>query len=178
MAIPITLFFKDRNYKIGSNKGFVTFDLILSENHTISNEVTQHVVEDGSEITDHIKNNLESGSLTVLVTNFSLKAFGAFFDRAQDAFDEIIRLWKTRELVTIICVLKVYENVAITNVKITRSAATGDAIVLDISFKQVKVVKLRTVLIDVGVNPKGMKTDSNRQIAAPSDQGRTVGSTP
>ena len=177
MAIPLKLFF-GRDYKIDSKKGSVTFDLILSESHNISNEVSEHPVEDGSVISDHIKNNLENGSLTVMVSNFSLNIFTSVLsDRAQDAYDEIVRIWKNRELVTIVSVLKVYDDVAITDVSTARSADTGSAIVMDIGFKKVKIVKLKTVLIDVGVKIKGTTTSIERQASPPTDQGRTIGKT-
>lgn len=180
MAIPVipttsmTLIF-GRPYKIGTRKGFISFDLILSESHSISNTISEHPVEDGSVISDHIKNNLENGSLTGLISNFSLSTFTSFTNRAQDAYDEIVRLWKNRETVTLVSVLRTYNDIAIVDVNVSLSADTGSAIVLDISFKQIKKVKLKTVLIDVGVNIKDTKTDIKRQSSPALDQGRTIG---
>lgn len=169
--IPIQLFFEKREYGVGSIK----FDLILTESHNFSNEITEHNVEDGSVITDHIKNNLENGSLTGIISNFSLKVFGVFTNRAQDAFDELIRLWKEKTLVTILTVMKVYEDVAITDVSIDRSGDTGEAISLNISFKKVNIVKLKTVKIDLTVNVGAMNTDQNKQASPKLELGRTTG---
>lgn len=180
MAIPLlpttsmTLIF-GKPYKIGSRKGFISFDLVLTESHNLSNEISEHPVEDGTVIADHIKNNLENGTLTGLVSNFSLSTLVGFRNRAQDAYDEILRLWKQRETVTLVSVLRVYDDIGIVDVGTTLSADTGSAIVLDISFQQVKKVKLRTVLIDVGVNIKDTVTDIKRQASAPVDQGTTIG---
>ena len=171
MAIPIRAFFENREFKVGS----ISFDLILNENHSMSNEITEHDVEDGSVITDHIKNNLQSGSLVGLVTNFTI-SFGndaILANRAQDAFDAMERLWKERTLLTIITVLKVYENVAITNVSVARSEASGEANAFSVSFRQMNIVKLKTTQIDAKINLKTMKTDQNRQSSKKTEIGTT-----
>lgn len=170
--LPLQLFFRNnRDYGVGS----ITFDLILTENHNFSNEVTQYNVENGSVISDHIRNNLENGSLSGLISNFTLRKYGLFTNRAQDAFDEFVRLWKEKTLVTIVTVMRVYDDVAITNVSVDRSGDTGEAIVLNVSFQKVKQVSLKAVLIDVAVNIKNMKSKINRQSAPPANIGRTVG---
>ncbi len=172
ISLPINLFFRDnRDYGVGT----LRFDLILSETHNFSSMVTEHNVEDGSIISDHIKNELENGSLTGIISNFTLNKFGLISNRAQDAFDELIWLWESKELVTITTVMRVYEDVAITNVSVDRSADTGEAISLNITFKAVKTVKLKTVQIDVGVNIGDMKTNLKRQSAPSTEIGRTTG---
>lgn len=169
--VSAQLFFRgNREYKVGA----ITFDLIISESHNLSNTVTEHDVEDGSRISDHIRNNLENGALVGLITNFSLKVNGLLTNRSQDAFDAINRLWKSRELVTIVTVLKVYENVAITDISIDRSESTGEAIAMNVTFRQIKQVKLKTAQIDLAVNIKDMNNDTNRQATPPTDVGRTV----
>ena len=179
MSIRTKLFFRNnRGYGIqkkGSWLGSIEFDLILSESHSLSNQVTVHNVEDGSEISDHIRNNLENGTLSGLISNFTVKTFGTTSNRAQDAFDAMVRLWKSRTLVTIYTVLAVYQNVAITSVDVDRSEGTGEAIVLNVNFQRVNTVKLKTVQIDVSVSIQDMGTDINRQSAPSADLGRQVG---
>jgi hypothetical protein len=180
MALRAGLFFKgNRAYGIEHGPAgvieFIQFDLILNETHNFSSEVTEFNVEDGSIISDHIKNNLENGSVTGLVTNFTLNRFGIVTNRAQDAFDALKLLRKERKLVTLITVMEVYNNVAITDVSVDRSSDTGEAIALNITFKKVNVVKLKSVQIDTGITVNNMETNQNRQTGAESDAGRTVG---
>lgn len=172
--IRAQIFFRNnRSYKVGT----IAFDLLVSEAHNFSNQITSHNVEEGSEITDHIKNNLESGSLAGFISNFSLKVPGLITNRAQTAYEEMKDLWRTESLVTIVTVMEVYENVAIASVDVERSEDTGEAIVLNISFRKVKIVKLKTVQVDVAVSLKDMKTSINRLAAPSTDLGRTVGET-
>lgn len=169
------LFKGNRDFGIESDIGVITFDLILSEAHNYSNEVTEHVVEDGSRITDHIKNNLENGSLSGLITNFSIKRRFQVENFAQDAYDELKRIWKSREAVTITTIMEKYDNMGITNVDIARSDETGEAIVLNISFKKIKVVKLKTTLIDANVRQRNMNNNTNRQASPKLEAGTTTG---
>ena len=59
------LLFKSGGYFVGS----IDFDLLLDEQHSIEAEVTQHTVDDGSTISDHIRMMPRKGSLTGFVTN-------------------------------------------------------------------------------------------------------------
>lgn len=169
---PIKLFFLDnRTYSVGR----ISFDLLLTESHNMSNEITEFDIEDGSTISDHIKKNLDNGSLSGLISNFSLNIFGAVTNRAQSAYNEMIRIMEEELPVTIVTVLRVYENVGITNIDVARSADTGEALILDVSFKQMNIVKLKTVQIDLDVKIPNMDTDQNRQSSPTAEVGRQVG---
>lgn len=65
------LLFKAGGYYISSDAILhsVEFDLLLDEQHSLEAEVTQHTVEDGSTISDHIRLLPRKGSLTGFVTN-------------------------------------------------------------------------------------------------------------
>ena len=176
MAIPINLFFRrNKDYGARSDIGSITFDVILNENHFFGSDVSTHNVENGSEISDHIRNQLENGTFTGLISNFSVKTRLLRTNRAQDAFDFIYKLWQERVLVTIVTVMRVYKNMAITSISIPRSFDTGESGIFEISFRKVNQVKLRTVVLESAVNVTNMDDDTNRQAAVTSDQGRTVG---
>ena len=64
-TISSSLFFKTGGYSIDA----IAFDLLLDEQHTMENAVTEHAVEDGSLISDHIQVKSRKGSLTGFVTN-------------------------------------------------------------------------------------------------------------
>lgn len=170
--VSATLFFRgNRKYSVGA----LDLDLIISESHKRSNIVTERKIEDGSIISDHIQADLASGSLTGLISNFSISTEGLTTNRSQDAFDILERIMTAGELVTITTVLKVYQNVAITNLNVVRNSATGEALTFDVSFKQGKIVKLQEVVVETSVSIANMDNDTNRQAAPELDAGRTVG---
>lgn len=59
------LIFKETGYFVDS----IRFDLLLDEQHSVEAEVTQHTVEDGSTISDHIRLLPRKGSLTGFISN-------------------------------------------------------------------------------------------------------------
>jgi len=169
-TVNANLFYKSRNFGVG----IITFDLILSESHNMSNIVTQFKIEDGSIISDHIQNDIRQGSVSGLITNFSLFTPGFFTNRAQLAFDTIEQLWLGKQLVNIVSVYKVYRNVAITNISIVKDSGVGESLVADFSFQEVEKVSLKTINIEAAITVTDMSTDINRQSSQNLDVGKTV----
>ena len=170
--INATLFFKNnRIYGVGA----ITFDLILNESHNFSNTVTQYNIENGSNISDHIQNEPITGQVSGLITNFNINLVGFFVNNAQAAFEKLEELYKKQELVTIVTVLKVYQNVAITNITINRDKDTGEALFADFSFQEINIVSLQEIVITASVNIKDMTSNLNQQASPLLNAGKTVG---
>jgi len=169
--LPASLFFKNnRKYGIGT----ITFDLVLSENHNFNSIVTEHPIEDGSEITDHIENELENGTLNGLISNFSLNAGDITTNRAQDVFEALVALWKEKTTVTITTVLRVYESVVITSMPFMRDSSQGDSLPISISFRKIRIVKLQEVILELSVKVNDLESDENKQVAEEVDIGETT----
>jgi len=171
MAVEtISLFFRNnRTYSIGN----IVLDLITNETHNFNNTVTQYTVEDGSVISDHIENQIFNGTISGIITNFSLFQDGLSINRAQDAFNQLKQLWRDKNLVTINTVLDVYDNVAITSIGINKGVGSGEEIAIDISFVQVNVAKLQEIEIVATVSLPNMDTSQNRQSSPNTNVGKT-----
>ena len=154
--VNASLFFKN-------SVGSLNFDLILDENHNFSNDVTAFNVEDGSVISDNIRNQLRTAGLTGFISNFSLFQNGLFSNKAQDAFDTLKEIWQRRELVTIVTVLEVYKDVAITGISISRDDGTGESLTASIGFQQINIVKLQEIQLVATVKLKDMNSAQNKQ---------------
>ena len=172
MNFPVSLFFKE-NKKYGV--GLLEFDLLLAEDHNFNNIITEHPVEDGSIIADHIQNELENGTLTGLVSNFSLKTGFLFSNRAQDAFDLLVDLWQRKELVTINTIHRTYTDVGIVSLPVSRDAASAESIIIQCVFKKVKVVKLQSVSLEAEISLLGLASGTQKQVSPSVNIGRTVG---
>lgn len=195
LKIPVSMFFNMDGYSVKNGVAEISFDLILSESHTLTSIVSSHPVQDGSVISDHIINDLRKGGLKGLVSNFSItrESFDTTEALQVSAGQEVIRgvssnaaadVWKAfkllheaRQLVTITTVLEVYDNVAITNVATSRDGTSGEALVFEVTFQQVKSVKLKETTITAQTHPKKMDTELNRQASAEIDTGRKTGTT-
>jgi hypothetical protein len=186
---PASLFYRTNGYAVGA----LYVHLILSEDHALVSQVTSHPVEDGSVISDHIRNELRAGSLKALVTNHSIRY--ANNDKAADpemlikagknavlentamsAWEVLKSIHAARELVTIATVLEVYDDVAITSIEVSRDSDSGEALEFAVNFQQVKKVQLRGTDVTAQVQPTDMKNDINRKSAVSLNGGQKVAS--
>lgn len=189
-AVPVSLFYRADGWSVGE----ISLDLILTESHSLNAAVTQHPVQDGSTISDHITILPRSGTMRVLVSNFSLStaegdekaewreiyeqgeaAQKNLPNRAADAWEKLKDLVKKRELVKVVTSLEVYEDVALTRVETARDGETGDALEIDIDYEQVTKVKLKETKVTAQVPPRDMKSTINQKSAVQVNSGQKVG---
>ena len=168
-TVNTTLFFKaNRKYSVGT----ITLDLLLSENHNFSSTITQFNIEDGADITDHIRRNIFQGGLTGRVSNFSLTQEGLLVNRAQEAYDALKQIWQEGQLIDISIIYDIFQNVGISNIGIPRSPGLGEAIEFDISFQEVNIVQLQEILIVANVKLADMVSDTNKQAGPKLEAGK------
>lgn len=184
-----SLFYRFGGYQVGE----LSIDLILNEEHALTSTITSHPVEDGSVISDHIRNELQAGSLTALVSNHSLRAttatpdaepeqiiqdaqYAVLENRALAAYRTLKAIRDARKTITIVTVLEVYNDVAINSISINRDRDSGEALEFTLSFVQVKKVKLQSTAITAAVQPASMDTDLDRKSAVTLNGGQKVAS--
>lgn len=189
-TVPVSLFYREEGWSVGE----ISLDLILTETHSLNAAVTQHPVQDGSTISDHITILPRSGTMRVLVSNFSLAAAAeskaetwqevyeqgeaaqkSLPNRAADTWEKLKDLEKSRELVKVVTALEVYEDVALTRVETVRDGETGDALEIDIDYEQVTKVKLKETKVTAQVQPRDMKSTINQKSAVQVNSGQKVG---
>lgn len=189
-TVPVSLFYREDGWSVGE----ISLDLILTEGHSLNAAVTQHPVQEGSTISDHITILPRSGTMKVLVSNFSLAsaeshkaetwqdvyeqgeaAQKSLPNRAADTWEKLKELVKRRELVKIVTALEVYEDMALTRVETARDGDTGDALEIEIDYEQVNRVKLKETKVTAQVQPRDMKSTINQKSAVQVNSGQKVG---
>lgn len=164
----------------------IKFDAVTQETHTLKNQITDHPVEKGANVTDHVRADLDTITLEVFVSNqpitpdnrFSLDAgtvggVGASFigvDRSVNVlqFDEMID-WvsetysKLRQLrddatqVHVVTRLWDYTDMIVQEVSIPRTAQEGDGAKMSITFKQLRLVESKLVPAPIVTEPRAKK---------------------
>ena len=174
-TVPVSLFY--RLFNKPNAVGSVQLDLILSEQHALTSTVSEHPVEEGETVSDHIQQNLRTGSLKGLVSNFSVQAGGGDgqTNRAMSAWQLFQNLWKARALVTIVTTLEVYDNVAVTSVTTGRDGTSGDALEFSVDFRQIKRADLKEATVTAVASPKAMDTPQRKKSAVKAKKGRETG---
>lgn len=151
--------------------GVLTLDASLEETHTSASEVTEHPVEEGANISDHIRPLPDTLEINGVVTNhplFLLPSISApspiqgdnqsQSDRVKAAYDKLQEIQKAGELVKVITSLREYDNMAITGFAVIRNAANGNVLNATISLTEIITAKVETTEAPVPVNKTAAKT--------------------
>jgi len=172
--VPIVLFYQSqKTYSVDT----IIFDLILKESHSLDASITSFNVEDGSLISDHIKNELRTGSLTGKVTNFSIYEDGFPGNKALEAWEKFKELWAAKKKMTINCIMDSYDDVCVVHVGSGREPGLGEAQEFDVSFQQMNIVKLEQISLNTTIsldNTNTNNTNLNRQSNTNLDRGKII----
>ncbi len=133
-------------------------------------EVTEHPVENGSPISDHVKTTNGTFSLEGIISNspvrvpttqmrglqratgnvemrvagetvrLALQRWSGPFDRKRDCNDLLVALVTGRFAVTLTTALEQLENLIVTRFKVDEDADSGNALKLTLDFKQLRIV--------------------------------------
>jgi len=180
-----TFYGRKRGFYIQTDNEFLPFDLLTDESHNMPADVTAYNIEDGSNVTENIRLPLRTGSVVGFISNYSIqqtqettivgriqKRLQTLENRAQQGFDALERMREERQPVTIMTNLKFYEKVLITNIDVSRDDSIGESQYFTINFVEARIVKLKSVAVDVTVKLKDMKSNKRRQASAKLDTGR------
>lgn len=153
------------------NSQLVVYDLLsidatMQETHSASAEVTEHPVEVGADITDHIRPKPVELHIDGVITNSPLGSdllrsavsasplgpglavgeavASAIIGKAEfikDAFNTLRRIRDTGQLVVLATPYLQYESMAMTDLQIVRARDTGDALRFQATFRQIVTVE-------------------------------------
>lgn len=125
-------------------------DATVSESHKRSANVTVHPREDGSDIADHIQPKAPEIGANLIYSATPLNQT-ALPGRVESAYRQLLSLQDNRQTVTLVTSLGVYDDMALAEVGAPVSSTTGDALVVDTSWRQVIKVSTQQVAIPAGI---------------------------
>lgn len=172
MPESVSLVFATQPTKVGT----VTLDASLRETHTRSAVITDHPVEEGPNISDHIRAEPPKLQMDGIVSNTPInrtqrrrvvEAFGVEFETsalddqrqgaagyAEAAYAKLEELHATGAVFTVVTQIRTYDNMAFESLVVPRDAKTGDAVNFSATLKQVIVVKNKTTRKVVSKEPR------------------------
>lgn len=180
----VSLLFGKRGMK---TIGGIEIDAFVEERHVMSASVTQYPVEEGFNINDHVTQNPDGLTLHCAVGPQPVKILGgvlnltSFKNNAYQVYDALIILKETAELLEVVTGLKVYENMIIDSMNITRTKDNGQSLEFDIGFTQVTIVQSLETDIPASkqarrkANTKTNKGYSNTELRRKTVYGDTSG---
>ncbi len=138
--------------------GVINFDASLREGHGRTAEVTEHPVEAGANISDHIRKLPDTLDIEAVISDHplfflaSLNAdspistdVGPVSSRVDAAREELERIMDDGETVDVATTLKTYENMALQSVTFERTMATGNSLAAVMSFKEIVIAQTETI---------------------------------
>ena len=164
----------DSTWIIQSSGGIgINLDAALSTNEDVSATVTDHPVEDGVNVADHIRDEPDKFSIEGIVTNTPVELAPLLLTesstRAEDAWQNLLKLMKMHSLVSVVTPNASYEDYAIESISRPRTAQIGEAAQFTIKFKKIVKVKATTA---PGTNrasgTQGSQSDGGKISATPA----------
>lgn len=150
--------------------GFV-IDVAVTEDYNFDCEVTKHPVESGADVTDHVRELPKVITLDCIVSDTPLGDL--LFQRdvdtipSDEAYAHLLGVKGRRRPVTIETKRGVFDNMVIRNLRITETAANGDALRFTVTLEELVLkTNLRTT-VRVAV-PRAAKKVNLGQRAAPA----------
>jgi hypothetical protein len=143
----------------GSDLLLVELDAAITEEHTFTNNVSTHPVEDGSDIADHVRLSPEQITIEGFVTNSPIKNLiqlrtdpnqGAG-DIVQNTYGVLLsiagRAGKPPALIDIFTTMKIFTDMVMTKLTVPRDAALGEALRFTAEFIHLRKVTLEQATI-------------------------------
>lgn len=147
--------------------GPITIDVFSTEDHTRNNSITSYPIEDGSEITDHIRNEPISLNVTGMIESIDDGS------NILDIFNQLNELIDSKETFSVVTGLKVYENMFMNSLNISRNALNGGSLPISAKFTQIKKVQSQSVIIPVSQISNADET-TNKQAQPKADVGKAT----
>jgi hypothetical protein len=167
MATRAVVMTKPRLCKVDS----IEIDACMEETHTLNNTVTDHPVEQGFNISDHVRPEPDVVTLRCFISNTPLSTeqqtravqegsvqftttsqqdveIGAIDGRGADAFKKLKKLRDEGTLIKLVTTLKEYgnsstEGMVVQSITVPRTTKNYDGLEFSITLKQIRIVKNR-----------------------------------
>lgn len=165
------------------------FNLFISEKNSLKFRVSEHPLQDGTTITDHVHKEMREVTIEGLFTNHPMKKNVAsevkFRDQygTQDEkqtlsntalanFNNLKRLALQRIPVRLVCALEIYPKMVITGIDYDRDSKSGSAIRFTMTLRELKTASLKAFKSNYAYTPGSLKTANDLLIAAEKKLGK------
>lgn len=165
--MALTLLYKPTLVRIDS----IELDASISESHVGEVEVTEHPVEQGANVTDHVRPKPDTLTIEGFVSNTPLNRaqnkravesqgfrLSTTSERdvivgqpgnAETAYTKLRELKDSGTLITVTTKLRTYDNMVIKSLSVPRDAKVGDALKFSATFQRITIVQNKTVFLPI-----------------------------
>jgi len=146
--------------------GAIELSASIRETHVYPNEVTAEPVDEGGDVTDHVRVKPVEVTIEGLVSNVG---FADQSSSSAEAFEALLELRNSRQTTTLITGLASYADMAVVNLSFPRGANTGDALPFTLVLKQIRKVKTSTTTLAANTRTPKARGKSRRGQQIPKE---------
>ena len=186
-SVPASLFWREEGLGIhhGDSKlTYMPFNLFISEKHSLKFRVSDHPLQDGSTISDHVHQEMREVNIEGMFTNHPMRKLDEvnevkFKDEyatsdvnptvsntALANFEKLKLLAKQRKPVRLVCSLEIYPKMVITSIDYDRDSKSGSSIRFTMTLRELKTVSLKATTGTYAFQPDSLVTANDKLIAA------------
>lgn len=125
----------------------LTADASVEEVHERSSVTTDHPVEEGVDITDHIQDQPKTLRMSLVFSATPLVDDLRELNRVENSHRTFWDIMDRRETVDVATSLQFYPGMAITRYQVNKNASTGQVLSVDLDLKQIRKARSSTVPI-------------------------------
>ncbi len=159
--------------------GAIEIDILVEQEHKLESDVTEHPVEDGFPIADHVIRKPLKVSMVVGITLSPVTWFdrlGAAADKIDSAITAFEQIYQKAQPITIVTPTNVWENLVMTSAAFPRNSEGKNLLRVPCEFTQIRKVAVKTTDISESVVSAAMAnragtTEANGGTATQTDAG-------
>lgn len=166
------------------------FNLFISEKHSLKFRVSEHPLQDGSTISDHVHKELREVTIEGMFTNHPMRKLEetnevkfkdeyatsevkpSVTNTALAKFEALKRLAELRKPVRLVCSLEIYPKMVITAIDYDRDSKSGSSIRFTMTLRELKTVSLKATTSTYEFQPGDLVTANDKLIAAEKNAGK------
>jgi len=118
-------------------------DAATSQTHTYEFDATENPIQDGGEVTDHVRRRPEIFEFegVIVDTPLGLPAPPIQASRATNNFQKLLSFAQERRPVLVATSLRVYESMLIRRIVASRDAESGSSIPIQVLFREIRIAQ-------------------------------------
>lgn len=196
-VVQSSLFFRDHSFGLSE----LPFDMLIDESHSIEFDISEHAVENGSSIADHVQERLRTVSVTGMFTNHSLNGRSGGFvngnevEYAPDAINiegrqgakdtciprlELLKeIARRRNPVTLYTALEDFElsdiSMVIESITYDRGPDDGESVKFTMKLREVRRARLGRAYVDGAwepPEPQKLETPAEKKMSKKQKKGK------
>jgi hypothetical protein len=152
----LSFFYPDPKARLGE----IVVDAFVHETHSFSSEITEHPIESGGVITDHVYNLPFCLSIEGIISNTPMNLVGlTAFDSAKRylegdrndfalmAFEKIEEIFTKRLSISIATSIKTYDQMVLESLKVERGGGSAASFQFQCTAKQIRFVNQKMIKV-------------------------------